>query len=1045
MNIKNKIEVRTGKPTGFTPLRTLYGHSNLVCRMSWTLDGSRLVSAAADGSIRVWDWDLGDECFSLRRHNGKVFAFALAPDGRSLVSGTEAGTLKRWDLLSKEELITLRKHGDSILGVTITKDGKHIISASADHTLKMFSFDSGEELHTFRGHNGEINAIITTPNDQSVISASDDNNLKMWDIPTRKLIRTFEGHTKAVVDVVISQDGRNLFSASSDASIKVWDAYSGRLIRTLEGHTKKVNALALSPNGQFLASMSLDNTIRLWDCENWATSAILKEDVLEWWQRGLAFHPSAPLLVTLLEDGCAIRVWELDFNQLHQLSLSTSRKARQEGKVQAQYANAKVVLVGDSGVGKSGLSLVLTDQRFEPTDSTHGRRVWMFNQDKVIDKRSGLEETRETLLWDLAGQPGYRVFHRQHLDEVAVALVLFDSRSEIDPFSGVSFWARALDEATRGFPLVKFLIAARIDRSGPATSYGRIKDICERYGFAGYMETSARRGDGVFELKSAIQDAIPWDYLPRVNTPELFADMKSFIVGEKEQGRTLQRRSELLARYRTYQGEDTTKQKSRILKKQDIAQDIFKVCLSRIEAAGLVKRLSFGDLVVLQPELLDDYTAWLAQAAHSEPDGLGHIAERTARGGNFNMDNDRPLKGQAEESLLITATIEDIVGRGIALRQSTEDGEMLVFPSELREDMPDYPGEYVRAVAFNFEGPLKAIHSTLAVRLFHAVAFSQPVARPLFYKNAALFKSAAGETCGFSTDYPNPEKHTFGRITVFFGENVSKNTKLTFLRYVNKHLEDMAYGGSIQRERIFVCNCGYQFPQSAIGWCRNKGNKTITCPIGHQTYLDDLAEQVEDWDAMVDELRLESAESIERDERLTVLNDREHWNEHDIFLCHDHNDKPSVRKLSTKLREHGILPWLDEEEIRAGDNFIRKLEEVIERIPVVAVIFGSHWPTRKIQEEYERYLQKDKRSRGDFYNWQQLEYYAFLNQYMTPSNYKRRRQLRMIPILLPGTPSKLDLPVFLRGVNWVDFRSNGFDDKREFRQLVQAILGERDL
>ena len=34
------------------------------------------------------------------------------------------------------------------------------------------------------------------------------------------------------------------------------------------------------------------------------------------------------------------------------------------------YTNAKVLLVGDSGVGKTGLAIRLTQNHYEPTDST---------------------------------------------------------------------------------------------------------------------------------------------------------------------------------------------------------------------------------------------------------------------------------------------------------------------------------------------------------------------------------------------------------------------------------------------------------------------------------------------------------------------------------------------------------------------------------------------------------------------------------------------------------------------------------------------------
>ncbi len=88
---------------------------------------------------------------------------------------------------------------------------------------------------------------------------------------------------------------------------------------------------------------------------------------------------------------------------------------------------------------------------------------------REVDLDKGRKQTRETLLWDLAGQPGYRLVHQLHLNEVAAALVVFDGRSETDPFAGVRYWDRALRQARRtegsAMPLTKFLVAARTDRT----------------------------------------------------------------------------------------------------------------------------------------------------------------------------------------------------------------------------------------------------------------------------------------------------------------------------------------------------------------------------------------------------------------------------------------------------------------------------------------------------------------------------------------------------------------------------------------------------
>ena len=47
---------------------------------------------------------------------------------------------------------------------------------------------------------------------------------------------------------------------------------------------------------------------------------------------------------------------------------------------------------------------------------------------------------------------------------------------------------------------------------------------------------------------------------------------------------------------------------------------------------GLIKRLSFGDLVLLQPELLDAYASAMVNAAKNEPDGLGSLPEENCAG-----------------------------------------------------------------------------------------------------------------------------------------------------------------------------------------------------------------------------------------------------------------------------------------------------------------------------------------------------------------------------------------------------------------------------
>jgi Ras of Complex, Roc, domain of DAPkinase len=204
-------------------------------------------------------------------------------------------------------------------------------------------------------------------------------------------------------------------------------------------------------------------------------------------------------------------------------------------------------LLGDSGVGKSGLAFVLSGEPFRPTESTHARHIWNM---PVPELNQGQNAQREVILWDLAGRPGYRIVHQLHLGGGAVALILFDSRSETAPLAGIGYWARALQHTqASGELLPTFLIGARTDRGVVGVSDERIAQVIAEFGFRGHQPTSAKEGWGVAGLLAAILGAIDWTRMPVVTSSALFAAAKSFVLDQKAAGTLLTPLASLLATY----------------------------------------------------------------------------------------------------------------------------------------------------------------------------------------------------------------------------------------------------------------------------------------------------------------------------------------------------------------------------------------------------------------------------------------------------------------------------------------------------------------
>lgn len=206
---------------------TLRDHSQFVNCIRFSPDGSRFVTAGADGQIFIYDGTTGERVGSLggeKAHKGGIYAVSWSPDSSQLISASGDKTVKLWDVGATTAVTTFNLGSDVTdqqLGCLWQKD--HLLSISLS---------------------GYINYL-------------DKNN------PNRP-IRTIKGHTKSIQCVTVHKnEGRPyIYSGSHDGHINYWDAETGENdCFSGKGHSNQVSKIVTDEANE-LVTCSMDDTLR---------------------------------------------------------------------------------------------------------------------------------------------------------------------------------------------------------------------------------------------------------------------------------------------------------------------------------------------------------------------------------------------------------------------------------------------------------------------------------------------------------------------------------------------------------------------------------------------------------------------------------------------------------------------------------------------------------------------------------------------------------------------------------------------------------------
>ena len=614
----------------------------------------------------------------------------------------------------------------------------------------------------------------------------------------------------------------------------------------------------------------------------------------------------------------------------------------------------------------------------------------------------------EAVLWDLAGQPDYRLIHALHVSDADLALLLFDPTHR-DPLSSVHYW---LGQLPRECP--KILVPARVDRGSPTLTDAELEAFCITEKITGgFVKTSAADETGLDALLDRMKAQIPWDTMTAVTTTATFKRIKDFVMALKEDRDGKQ--------IIVTPGELRRLLESSEPKKLTFSDAEMLTAAERVASHGYVRFLknSGGEQrILLVPELLNNLAASFIVEARRNPGGFGAIEEDRVLDNRYGF---RELEGldQLHRDLLVDATIGAFLENRLTFRCFRERVgaiQLLVFPELMNLKKPETDvGPLVEDHFYAVTGATVNTYASLVVSLGYTNAFQ----RADQWKHNARYEYASGLFCGFRRDEEDGET----TYTLYYSEHAADPVKHLFQGLFETNLAQQPLLKVLRFEPV-KCECATLLDCAVMrkrldagkdfAFCEECGEKLALPPADEPIRLtQEVSRQVSDEERASDQ----RAEFEKMVYQLKSKADAEERPKLECFISYawrnpkEDADEPKVEvwvaQLADDLRNAGFPVFLDQTDNADFGADISRFVDKVTQCDRVLVVGTPRYLTKYENKNHEK-------GSGVAAEMDQI------NLRLRGTEKEKRT---VIPLLLSGSSDE-SFPPALRGKVRADFRDS---------------------
>lgn len=282
----------------------LAGHTGAIQSLVFSQDDGRIISAADDGTIRIWDLRNPAQ-LELRRIEGpagKVMSLGTSSDGNQVIAGFAENALRLYNVADGMLLKEFSGHTGAIVSTGFWNG--QVYSVSADTSVRFWNPGDGSQVRTFNLPSVPVSSAVSADG-QRMLIAGNDHQLRWIQTDNGNVLQAVPGQASAPIAVSISADALRFCCLTTDGRVTVWNSSNGRVVESshdaalrwvalgaqsgsllvsrqdfvpvqtlvkhqlaLEGNTAPVRSLVVHPNGQSIIAAAADGSLRGFAVQN---------------------------------------------------------------------------------------------------------------------------------------------------------------------------------------------------------------------------------------------------------------------------------------------------------------------------------------------------------------------------------------------------------------------------------------------------------------------------------------------------------------------------------------------------------------------------------------------------------------------------------------------------------------------------------------------------------------------------------------------------------------------------------------------------------